>query len=428
MTDWEDDIKRYRNHEMTPEEEHAFEKKVLSDPFLAEALEGASTISSQDFADDMADLHKKIHQKAGGKIWIWPLRIAASLALIVIAYFAIAPWLKNDTNHLALQKSETIEQQPVASGAQNDTTIASAEKKQEPLRQLNTTSTKEKSNKAGESDKNRQQKNNVQLPLIVTSDIKEGPSEEKIIDSEVAHVVTEEKMILAAQDQIEKSKTQSESLAQKENLVTRNFTLKPSHRLVQGKVLAAEDDTPIPGVNIIVKGTQNGTTTDINGNYRLAMDSSHSDLIFTFIGLQTKEVEVANQSEVTVKLEPDVSQLSEVVVTGYNAFTPVAGREPVIKLAEPAGGRRAYDKYLHNSIRYPQQALENKIKGRVTVQFIVRTDGSLDEFNVLKGLGYGCDEEVIRLVKEGPKWSPTTEDSVPIESEVRVRVKFALPD
>jgi hypothetical protein len=52
----------------------------------------------------------------------------------------------------------------------------------------------------------------------------------------------------------------------------------------------------------------------------------------------------------------------------------------------------------------------------------------LDEFSVLKGLGYGCDEEVIRLVKDGPKWSPTTEDDVPVESEVRVRVKFNPPD
>jgi len=75
-----------------------------------------------------------------------------------------------------------------------------------------------------------------------------------------------------------------------------------------------------------------------------------------------------------------------------------------------------------------RQALENKIKGRVTIQFTVSTDGSLSEFSVFKGLGYGCDEEVIRMVKEGPKWSPTTEDNVAVESEVRVRVKFVLPN
>jgi TonB family protein len=139
-------------------------------------------------------------------------------------------------------------------------------------------------------------------------------------------------------------------------------------------------------------------------------------------------VEVKDQTDLTVKLQSDVAQLSEVVVTGYSPYRTDDAREPIIKLAEPAGGKKAYDRYLQNSIRYPQQALDNKVKGRVTVQFTVRSDGSLDEFNVIKGLGYGCDEEVMRLVKEGPKWSPTTEDSVPVDSEVRVRVKFALPD
>ncbi|MBK7649491.1 MAG: energy transducer TonB [Flammeovirgaceae bacterium] len=77
-------------------------------------------------------------------------------------------------------------------------------------------------------------------------------------------------------------------------------------------------------------------------------------------------------------------------------------------------------------MRYPQEALARKIKGKVTIQFTVKTDGSLSEFSVLKGLGYGCDEEVVRLVQEGPKWQPTTEDNVAVESEVKVRMKFAL--
>ena len=70
------------------------------------------------------------------------------------------------------------------------------------------------------------------------------------------------------------------------------------------------------------------------------------------------------------------------------------------------------------------QALDKKIKGRVTVQFTVTTHGDLTDFSVVKGLGYGCDDEVIRLVKKGPKWVPTTQDDVPVESEVKVIMKF----
>jgi TonB family protein len=129
-----------------------------------------------------------------------------------------------------------------------------------------------------------------------------------------------------------------------------------------------------------------------------------------------------------VKLESDVAQLSEVVVTGYSPSGVDPNHEPIIKLAEPIGGRKAYDQYLKNSLRYPQEALARKIKGKVTIQFTVKTDGSLDDFSVLKGLGYGCDEEVVRLVQEGPKWQPTTEDNVVVESEVKVRMKFAPPN
>jgi TonB family protein len=68
--------------------------------------------------------------------------------------------------------------------------------------------------------------------------------------------------------------------------------------------------------------------------------------------------------------------------------------------------------------------LARKIKGKVTITFTVTTSGSLTDFNVVRGLGYGCEEEVVRLVKEGPVWSPSLEDDIPVESEVRVKLKF----
>ena len=68
--------------------------------------------------------------------------------------------------------------------------------------------------------------------------------------------------------------------------------------------------------------------------------------------------------------------------------------------------------------------MKNKIKGRAGIEFTVSTDGSLKDFQVIKKLGYGCEEEIIRLVKEGPKWMPSTEDNVPTESTVRIRMRF----
>ena len=430
MIDWEDDIKRYYNGEMTREEEYALERRALNDPFLAEALEGASMISSQEFSADVSELKKRIDQKTKRKIWLWPLRIAASVALLVITYFAITPLFERQPDQkLALQKSETTDQKQEEVGAANDTSIYLLEEEsQRTTDQMMNVEEKRKSTKA-DPKINQQEIATAQPVTVNPAQINEAPEENKLTEKEVEKALMEGDKRIASQEEMLKSKAEAQgALAEEKQAVSRSRMLTNYQRVVQGKVLSAEDDTPIPGVNVVIKGTTTGTVTDMSGHYKLTITSTEPKLVYSFIGLQTQEVEVKDQTDLTVKLQSDVAQLSEVVVTGYSPHLTDDAREPVIKLAEPAGGKRAYDKYLQSSIRYPQQALENKIKGRVTVQFTVRADGSLDEFNVIKGLGHGCDEEVMRLVKQGPKWSPTTEDSVPVESEVRVRVKFALPD
>ena len=78
-----------------------------------------------------------------------------------------------------------------------------------------------------------------------------------------------------------------------------------------------EGGSPLPGVNVLVKGTQTGTVTDSDGKYSLNVPSASSILVFSFIGYTTIEVEVAERSIVDVTLESDVTQLGEVVVTSF---------------------------------------------------------------------------------------------------------------
>lgn len=87
-------------------------------------------------------------------------------------------------------------------------------------------------------------------------------------------------------------------------------------RVVSGKVTSQEDGSALPGVNVVLKGTTNGTVTDADGNYKLTVPSSGGSLVFSFIGLQTSEVEIGQRSVIDVALGLDVQQLSEVVVTG----------------------------------------------------------------------------------------------------------------
>lgn len=87
-------------------------------------------------------------------------------------------------------------------------------------------------------------------------------------------------------------------------------------RRVSGKVTDAADQSPLPGVNIIEKGTMNGTVTDFEGNYSLQVDEN-AMLVYSFVGYLTQETAVGNRTVIDVALAADVKALEEIVVIGY---------------------------------------------------------------------------------------------------------------
>ncbi len=100
-------------------------------------------------------------------------------------------------------------------------------------------------------------------------------------------------------------------------LITISSVLKAQERTVTGNVTSSEDGAPIPGVNVVVKGTSIGTISDIDGNYSIPIGSDESILVFSYIGLMTEEILVGNQSVINLSMTPDLTQLNEVVVVAY---------------------------------------------------------------------------------------------------------------
>lgn len=88
-------------------------------------------------------------------------------------------------------------------------------------------------------------------------------------------------------------------------------------RTVSGQVTSAEDGSGLPGVNITVQGTTEGTVSDVDGNYRIDIPEEDVTLVFSSIGFVIQEISVGNRSIIDVALETDVQQLSEVVVTSF---------------------------------------------------------------------------------------------------------------
>ena len=90
------------------------------------------------------------------------------------------------------------------------------------------------------------------------------------------------------------------------------------------------------------------------------------------------------------------------------------------------GGETARKKYLAKNLRYPTQAVEDGIQGTVYVNFVVKTNGSLADIKILRGIGGGCDEEALRVVKKMPAWYPGYQNgrNVPVRFTLKMDFKI----
>ena len=92
----------------------------------------------------------------------------------------------------------------------------------------------------------------------------------------------------------------------------------------------------------------------------------------------------------------------------------------------PPGGMAGWNKYLMENLRYPTNAQQKGIEGTVIVAFVVNTDGTTTDIEILRSVGGGCDEEVIRIVKGSPKWTPGMQRGTPVRTRMRLPLRFML--
>ena len=116
---------------------------------------------------------------------------------------------------------------------------------------------------------------------------------------------------------------------------------------------------------------------------------------------------------------------------GINFFSlKVSAQETVHKQVDempvPPGGMEGFTKYMIENLKYPASAKEATIEGMVMVTFVVKSDGSVDAIEVLRGIGGGCDEEAVRVVAESGKWTPGKMDGKAVNTQMTLPIKFKL--
>ena len=89
-------------------------------------------------------------------------------------------------------------------------------------------------------------------------------------------------------------------------------------------------------------------------------------------------------------------------------------------------GDVGFSNYIFKNLKYPRDAKEKKIEGTVYVSFTVDRDGNVKQPKITKGVGSGCDEEALRLIKEMPQWTPAYDANIPIPSDFNLPITFKL--
>lgn len=146
----------------------------------------------------------------------------------------------------------------------------------------------------------------------------------------------------------------------------------------------------------------------------------------------TIEVNMANMDDLNKKGNTEAPTEDVVVEVKDEApkviETPVQQEIFTVVEEQPGypGGEEARISFLQQNIKYPEEAKEIGIQGKVFVTFVVEVDGSITDVRVLRGIGGGCDEEAIRVVKSMPKWVPGKQRGVPVRVQFNLPIKFTL--
>ncbi|MDZ7896723.1 MAG: TonB family protein [Arcicella sp.] len=183
-------------------------------------------------------------------------------------------------------------------------------------------------------------------------------------------------------------------------------------------ILDEDSNKPVPNVSIISEDKTIGKT-DVNGRFNVENSLKADKLKLVAPDFENTEIIVNKTNSDMFYIRPK-SELIFIDLKRNKTWKYNPSEHP----AQPSVSPDEYLEYLQRNLKKSKQALENQIVGTVEVEFSVNKKGELLDFKIIKSLGYGCDEEAIRLIREGPKWLPKTYGGMTGRQRVRQVVNF----
>ena len=140
------------------------------------------------------------------------------------------------------------------------------------------------------------------------------------------------------------------------------------------------------------------------------------------------EEEIEEEMDLDLDMEVDEETVVEEIVEEEEEEEEVADQifEIVEEPAAPIGGLQSFYSFVAKNMKYPKQARRMGIEGRVYIQFVIEKDGSVTDVKAVRGIGAGCDEEAIRVLKNAPKWKPGKQRGRPVRQRMIIPISFKL--
>lgn len=392
-------------------------KQAVEDPFLQDALEGLDAFPEGDHAARLARLQDRLQDRTQRRII--PLFVQrAAAAVLVLGLFGLGWWLLSDGQEqisgpsapqaVVIQPAEPKPDAPAPIADNTSSQVAPVTKSQPAPA---TTSPQQPAappipnlpDDLAAADK---------PAAIAPTEAPPGQTAAAEL-ADVAPEAEQKKETAAPRMQSDAAKSQPSRAATAAPASPAAGPVPAGFRIITGKI--SDDDTgePLIGATVLLEGTQQGTVTDYDGSYRLQIPAKDADarLVVAYTGYESKVVEAGEQQKLNVRLDASSASLSEVVVLGGTRKRKTDRSAAIRSFSmdvQPQGGWDALEQHIAKNRRMPVQAVANGISGEVQVEFSVTTKGKLRGFKVLEPLGFGCDEEAIRLLQTGPEWQNAT--------------------
>jgi TonB family protein len=396
-------LRAYIEDRMTEQERHFVELHLLDCELCAEALEGLQLINSEEYHQSIASLEARMvpeqHSRKSNSWIVW-----ASAAAIALLIGSSIIW--------TTQKIEDASELELAENTKPDKTEKIIEKEEfEPAQ-----------------DRDEEVAQEAEQVEAI-AEIEEPVEPEIILDEDEALEVVQYSVPLIEQDKTAEVYDQPnelttiedrEQVAAKTTIAASTNTLERKRKKSVSGMVQDQSGEPVPFATVTDELGEANSVTDFEGEFELDFSDDADSLVVRSIGYDEVR-QKAEDKPMSITMR-EQSAVADVVVLGRSERQ----KNIPTTIAQPRIGEEAYKQYLDTALIYPEEARIAGVEGKVVLSIEVLSSGSLGSITVEKGIGFGCDEEAVRLVRNGPDWKAATKDGASISSTVRQKFKFKL--